>query len=182
MKQFKLVQVGNPDFRKPCTAYTNKSIITPKTQTLIHRLIYTMRKVHGVGLAGPQIGSQCQVFVMRLRPTTFRPDTAVALPYAVFNPQILSYSPKKETDWEGCFSVAKAGLFAKVDRPTTVKVKYLNHKAEAIERTITGLEARVFQHEYDHLQGQVFLDKNPDPTSFMSAEEYKAMRKRQTKP
>jgi len=138
-----------------------------------------MRKIHGVGLAAPQIGLQKQLFVLRLQPTKYRPHIKIVKPYTVFNPQILSNGVQTNTDWEGCFSVAKAGLFAEVTRPQSIKVKYQNARAEIIERTIEGLEARVFQHEYDHLQGQVFLNRPHEPATYMSADEYKAMRARQ---
>lgn len=179
MKQYKLVQVGNPQFRKTCHVYPPKEIITKSTQDTVRRMKYTMRVVHGVGLAAPQIGLQKQLFVMRLSPNKFRPELTKVRPYAVFNPEITSYHEVRTEDWEGCFSVAEANLFAKVSRSAAIHVRYIDEACKEVTREITGLEARIFQHEYDHLHGEVFLDKNFDAKTLMSATEYRAMRKRE---
>lgn len=179
MKQYPLIQVGNLNLRKTCSSYTKKEISSPITQKWIARMKYTMRKVKGVGLAAPQVGLQKQAFVYRLTPTKYRPNLHRVRPCAVFNPLIVSAGKKTVRDWEGCLSVADANLFAKVSRPEKICVSYLNEKAETVECELSGLEARVFLHEYDHLIGKVYLDHSPDPATFMSASEYKLMRKQQ---
>ncbi len=180
MKQYKLVQVGNPTLRQPCVAYAAKDILSVKVHDTVERMKYTMRVFHGVGLAAPQIGLQKQLFVLRLAPNKFRPGLKQVRPYAVFNPEITSYDRHTEEDWEGCFSVAEANLFAKVHRSDKITVKYIDLSGREITKDLDGLEARVFQHEYDHLQGLVFLDRKPDAATFMSANEYKAMRQQES--
>lgn len=178
MKQFPLIQVGNPGFRIECRSYTVTEITSKAVKEHIKRMKYTMAKVHGVGLADPQVGIQKQCFVVRMLPTKYRPDIPHVRPYAVFNPVIEASGNDTQTDWEGCFSVAKAGLFAKVRRPNTIQVRYLDEAAHEQRRTLHGLEARIFQHEYDHLQGKIFLECDHDTADIMSADEYRAMRKR----
>lgn len=179
MKQFPLVQVGNPTFRQPCSEYSLKEMQTKEVKELVKRMKYTMQAVHGVGLAGPQVGVQKQVFVLRLVPTKYRPKLKRVRPYAVFNPEIVSFSKSTYEDWEGCFSVAQAGLFAKVKRPSSIKVAYVDENGERIERNLHDLEARIFQHEYDHIIGKVFMDRDVNAASYMGAEEYKLMRQQQ---
>lgn len=176
MKQLPLVQVGNPHLRDSCSDFEPADITTSQTKDTIKRLKYTLKKVGGVGLAAPQVGIQKGLFVLGLAPTKFRPDIPVVKPYAVFNPVIKSQSKELVADWEGCFSVAKAGLFGQVNRSDTIKVRYLNEHAELVSKSLHGLEARVFLHEYDHLHGLIFMDKIPDPSTLMSALEYKRMR------
>ncbi len=181
MKQFHLIQVGHAGFRDKCTKLTTIEIKSTAFAQTIRQTIYTLRKVHGVGLAAPQIGLQQQFFVSRQEPTKFRPDLVHIRPYVVINPVILAYSVKLLADWEGCFSVAHARLFAKVERSEFIKVRYQNLKAEILERTIEGFEARVFMHEYGHLQGKVFLDENVDLSTIMSDCEYREMLARTVK-
>ena len=175
MKQFPLIQVGNPKFRTSCALLSDIEISDNNLLQIVRRMIYTMRKVNGVGLAAPQIGLQKQLFVIRQEPTKFRSDLVKIRPYAAINPEIISYSKDTLADWEGCFSVAEAGLFAKVQRPLQISVRYQNLRGMSVERTIKGFEARVFMHEYDHLHGKLFFDQKTDLSTIMSAIEYRAM-------
>ena len=174
MKQYPLVQVGDPELKVSCTPFGEAEILSVTTKEMVKRMKYTMRAVHGVGLAAPQVGIHRMLFVMRMSPSKYRPNIPHVAPYAVFNPEIVKTSGN-ETDWEGCFSVAKAGLFAKVSRPSSIHVRYFDEQATIVERELTGLEARIFQHEYDHLIGMVFLDRQPNPSTFMGVDEYRAM-------
>lgn len=178
MKQLPLTQVGEPQFRQSCSAVSEQDILNRTMRTLIERMKYTMARVHGVGLAGPQVGVQQQLFVMRQQPTKYRPTIRRIRPYAVFNPVVLHSSQDEQTDWEGCFSVAHAGLFAKVRRPHSIHVRYLNEAAQVVEREITGLEARIFLHEYDHLIGRTFFDGKVELDSLMDVAAYRSMRER----
>jgi len=176
MKQLPLIQIGNLHLRDACSKFELAEITTNHTKDVIKGLKYTLNKIGGVGLAAPQVSIQKRLFVLGLAPTKFRPDILAVKPYAVFNPSIIWQSKELASDWEGCFSVAKAGLFGQVKRSDSIKVTYLNEQAIKVTKNLYGLEARVFMHEYDHLQGLVFLDRNPDVGSFMSANEYKLMR------
>ena len=180
MKQLPITQVGNELIRASCTPYTIKEITSYDIVKLLSKMKYTLQKVHGVGLAAPQVGIQKQLFILRLFPTKYRPELPKIKTYAVFNPKIIKVGSNTNIDYEGCFSVANAGLFAKLVRPTNITVSYFNEIGKQVTKELEGIEARIFLHEFDHLLGKVFLDHSPDVKTFMSANEYKLMRAKKT--
>lgn len=107
---------------------------------------------HGIGLAANQIGLTKRVFVMGNRNIQGFPE-----PFAVFNPRILELSTEQELFKEGCLSYP--GLFLSVKRPKELLVEYQDSSGNIITAKIDGLISRVFQHEYDHLDGVCFVDK-----------------------
>lgn len=173
-----IVQVGNPLFRSECKTLNKSEISNSATKNLISSLTQTVTNVGGVGMAAPQVGVQKQVFVVSIQPTKYRPDLPQVPLYTVINPEILSASKKDSLEYEGCFSVAEAGLFCQVKRPSEISVRYLDETGKTMQRTLNGFEARVFQHEYDHLFGKIFLDNEVLLHTAMSSTEYRAMQAR----
>jgi peptide deformylase len=115
----------------------------------------TLKNAGGIGLAGPQVGILKSIFVVD---TTPMEDDGIEPVEKVFlNPVILDHDDN--TSWynEGCLSIP--GIFEDVKRPEKVEVRYRDLNFDWKEETLTGLEARVFQHEYDHLQGILFVDR-----------------------
>jgi peptide deformylase len=112
----------------------------------------------GVGLAAPQVGIKKRIFIM---------GNFTKL-VACINPKIVSLSEDRKNDLEGCLSFPD--LFMKVKRPTTAVVQYHNVSGELVERELTGLECRVFLHEYDHLIGVTF-DQRVGNLSFKMAKD-----------
>lgn len=106
----------------------------------------------GIGLAANQIGLAKRVFVMGSNRIEGFPT-----PFALFNPEILEVSEEQVLDKEGCLSYPD--LWLSVKRPAVVKVRYQNSKGDVIEAGMSGLIARCFQHELDHLNGVCFIDK-----------------------
>lgn len=104
-------------------------------------LFERMKQLGGVGLSANQVGLNLRVFVMGLA------DTKIA----VFNPEILECNTKEELFNEGCLSYP--GIMLSIKRPTTVRVKYQDETGEYVEQEFNGLTARVFQHEFDHMNG-----------------------------
>lgn len=104
-------------------------------------LFEKMRDYHGLGLSANQVGLNLRAFV--IGNDDFR--------MSVFNPEIVSVSDDMTLMEEGCLSFP--GVFLKVQRPTTIKVRYQNAKGELLEEDYNGLTARIFLHEYDHMQG-----------------------------
>jgi peptide deformylase len=166
-----IAQIGNKNLRLKSAVVTDVSSV--KVRRLIERLHKKLIKIGGVGLAAPQLGVSLQLFVVRIYPTKYRPEVKTVEPYTVINPVILHYSESQDVVYEGCFSVAEANLFAKVSRPEKVTVTYYNENGQIVNRTLHGLEARVFQHEYDHLNGMFFVDRDVDMKSAMSGHEYR---------
>ncbi|MBI2021407.1 peptide deformylase [Candidatus Daviesbacteria bacterium] len=101
----------------------------------------------GVGLASTQIGNNEQFFIMKTTDNTFK---------AVFNPKIFKFSKKTKLYLEGCLSIPN--YYAEITRFLTVTVSYLDEKGNEVKERLTGIPAWIFQHEYDHLQGKLFMD------------------------
>ncbi len=124
-----------------------KDLKDKKIPELIKKMREIMIKGKGVGLAANQIGLDKQIFVMGPGDDFF----------AFINPKITKYSKETEDMEEGCLSVpGKVGI---VSRPVAVEIKGFNEKGEKIKMKFDGVFARICQHEYDHLQGILFIDK-----------------------
>lgn len=126
---------------------------------LIKKMKNAMLKANGIGLSANQIGLNLKMFVSRIQKMTNdqRPMTNDKKFYAIFNPEITKFSKKTIIMEEGCLSVP--GLCGLVERPEKVILKGYNRYAKPITVKADGLLARVFQHEIDHLNGVLFIDK-----------------------
>lgn len=154
-------------------------IISPRVRKIIADLTDTMRYENLVGIAAPQIGSGSRIFVTEIRKTTFRKNISNPDPLRVFiNPTLTRTSKKLVGGYEGCGSVASAGLFGLVKRPETISVRALNEKGESFELESSGFLARVIQHEIDHLNGICFIDKITDTKKLLGRQEYIKMGKK----
>lgn len=165
-----VTQVGNPIIRKKSTLV--KDINADAVKTLVTNLIDSMREAKLVGMAAPQIGVNLRVFVTEIRATDTRNEKKGDQVRVFINPMILSFSKKKVEIWEGCGSVAQAGLFAPVKRPETVMVEAIDESGERFILETGGLLARIVQHELDHLDGKVFMDHLTSNQKIMSRSEY----------
>lgn len=121
--------------------------ITPEISQLIFDMKETMKVNEGVGLAAPQVGKNLRIFVMETQ------DGTVAL----INPEIIKKSFFKEFDEEGCLSIP--GVFIKVKRSKAITVKAVNEQGRELTIDAKGFMARVIQHEIDHLDGILMLDR-----------------------
>ena len=115
--------------------------------SILEEMIETMYVEDGVGLAAPQVGLSLRMFVM---------DYGEG-PIKVVNPQIVEKSEETEVDEEGCLSLPD--IFEDVERARWLRVRFQNEKGEWVEAEYEGYPARVFQHEYDHLDGILFIDR-----------------------
>jgi len=124
-------------------------------KSLASDLLQTLKKENGVGLAAPQIGLSKNLFVIDTTP--YGNDAPEMIEKAYINPEILSYGENKTYFQEGCLSIP--GLFEDLKRPDQVEVRYRDIELKWHEERLEGIAARIFQHEYDHLQGVLFIDK-----------------------
>jgi peptide deformylase len=162
-------QIGNPVIRRRSKVVPRVS--APEIKRIAKNLIDSLR-YHGlVGMAAPQIGINLRIFVTEIRKTQTRNPKEADAARVFINPKIVKRSRAQEEDYEGCGSVAYAGLFASVARSRTVTVEAFNEKGKKFTLQAAGLLARVIQHENDHLDGIVFLDRLPDMESVTSREE-----------
>ena len=171
-----VVQLGNKVIRSK--AKNVSSVNNPKVQEVIRGLVSVMRERNLVGLAAPQIGIGKRIFVTEVRTTTYRKNIAQPDELRIFvNPKIRSHSRNIVTEYEGCGSVAEAMLFGLVKRFYMVEVEALNEMGEAFLFQTNGFLARIIQHEMDHLDGIVFIDKVTDTRKLLGREEYIYLRK-----
>ncbi len=127
--------------------------ITPEIRELIRKMKKIMKTNNGVGLAAPQIGVNKQIFVAEL----LYEGEEDGIFYAAVNPKITNVSKEKEKLEEGCLSLPK--LYGEVSRAKKIQVEYLNEMGKKKRLKASGLLARIFQHEIDHLNGGLFIDK-----------------------
>ena len=130
-----------------------------------------MRRTNGVGIAAPQVGQPLQIAVIETRPTPTRPRLKHRGPIVVVNPKITKYLGGRANDWEGCLSLT--GVRGKVPRTKEITVQYHNERGEKIKEKATGLWARIFQHEIDHLNGITYIDRIKDTRTIMTLSEFK---------
>lgn len=130
-------------------------------ERIIKRMVPTMRHAEGVGLAANQVGLQLSLATVEHLPAGRQENRGtkkerVAL-HAIVNPVILDASDEREEMMEGCLSCP--GIEVKVARSVTITVRYHSPNGTLVERTIDGFEARIYQHEIDHLHGLTILDR-----------------------
>ncbi len=124
-------------------------------QALIDDLVETMRAAPGVGLAAPQVDVPMRVIVVEFKDS--EDEEAPPKLYVVVNPKITRFSSDQEVGTEGCLSIP--GIVGDVERPITVTVKGLNRRGQPQKIKASGWLARIFQHEVDHLDGVLFVDR-----------------------
>jgi len=122
-------------------------------------LFETLKKEQGIGLAGPQIGLSKKIFIIDTTPMREENPQFKCVEKVYINPEIVDLGNEEVSFNEGCLSIP--GIFRDLCRPDKIWVKYQNPALETVEEKLEGLEARIFQHEYDHLDGILFTDRLP---------------------
>ena len=167
-QKLSVYQLGNPTLRKIAEPIAN--VGDSEIQQLIDEMLVTLQQSKGVGLAAPQIGRSLQLLIIASHPNERYPNAPQMQPTAMINPQIISHSPEIAKDWEGCLSVPMIrGL---VPRYREIEVEYTDRQGDGQTTKLTDFVARIFQHEYDHLQGKVFLDRVETNLDLVSEPEY----------
>ena len=145
---------GQPVLRKVADEIDYETY--PNLQELLKNMFETLRRTEGVGLAAPQIGLSIRLFIIDLDIITDDEPEYKGYLHAFINPEILEASEEKTSMSEGCLSIP--GINESVKRPAKIHVAYTDENGEEQDRWLEGFEARVFQHEYDHLDGKMFID------------------------
>ncbi len=143
MAKLKILKIGDETLRRVCRPVDT---ITPRILTLLDDMVQTMRAADGVGLAAPQVGVLRRICVIET------PDEGL---FELINPKIIAFSGEQETE-EGCLSVP--GRWGVTRRPMHVTVRAMNRKGETVTYTGSGLLAKAFCHEIDHLDGKLYVD------------------------
>ncbi len=161
-------QLGNPVLRQRSQFVEN--IQADRIQELIDNLISTVQQANGVGIAAPQVAMGDRLFVVASRPNLRYPQAPHMEPTAMINPRIIASSTETVKDWEGCLSIP--GIRGLVPRSRSIEIEYTSRDGQLHRQEFTDFVARIFQHEYDHLDGIVFLDKVESTHELITEDEY----------
>ncbi len=163
-----IIQLGDPVLRSPAQLVNN--ISNERIQKLIDDLIATVEQANGVGIAAPQVAESVRLFIVASRPNPRYPNAPLMEPTAMINPKILAHSTEVVKGWEGCLSIP--GIRGSVPRYQEIEIEYTDRDGKLQKQELTDFVARVFQHEYDHLDGIVFLDRLESTQDIVTEQEY----------
>lgn len=165
MSILKVARLGNPVLRQPTPPVEPSALRTPAMQKLIDDMIETMVEYQGAGLAGPQVHEAIRLFVAGVDEGDDPMPRMV-----VVNPELRLLGDTTVEDWEGCLSIPD--LRGRVPRAVEVELRALDRHGDPIRMTAHGFAARVIQHETDHLDGVLFLDRMRSFDSLTHLEEH----------
>lgn len=167
----KIIRMGHPTLRKPARPLTKSELRSPEIARLVNDMIETLADSGGIGLAAPQVNESVRLAIIELDGGPTRYGDTPAMPLTVFvNPIIEVIDPATAGVWEACLSVP--GLRGYVERPQYVRVTYQDLKGNRHVRELKGFPATVFQHEFDHLDGVLYIDRITDTKKLVFEEEY----------
>lgn len=167
----RILRMGHPTLRERAAPLKPEQIGSESINLLIRDMVDTLHDYGGIGLAAPQIGESVRLAIIEIPGGMTRYGELAPMPLTVFiNPVIEVLNPATAGYWEGCLSVP--GLRGFVDRPQHVHIRYLSERGEAREMELQGFPATVFQHEFDHLDGKLFIDRVTDHRLLAFEQEY----------
>lgn len=161
-------QLGDPVLRQ--TAEPIEQVGAAWVQDLIGNMMTTLVASNGVGLAAPQVGQSYQLLIVASRPNLRYPHAPTMEPTAMLNPVVIAHSDEQVKDWEGCLSVP--GIRGLVPRYRAIEIEYTTQDGKQQRQELTDFVARIFQHEFDHLNGLVFLDRLETVQDLITEQEY----------
>ena len=170
MTLLKIAQVGNPVLRQRAREVTRDELESAATQRFIDDLVETMRDANGAGLAAIQVHEPIRIFAVEVQDNPrypYKPNIPLTI---VVNPVIEPLTEETFENFEGCLSVPN--LRGVVDRFAEVRLTGWDREGGPIDRVLRGLSAGTFQHEKDHLDGVVFIDRVKDPRTFCTWAEF----------
>lgn len=163
--------MGHPGLRATAEDYPIVDIGTVHFETLIEDMRDTLHAHGGIGLAAPQIGVGYRIAIIEIENIQTRYGEVEYTPFDVYiNPLISCIEEGEAGYWEGCLSVP--GMMGFVERPQHIRIDYLDRSGNACQKEVHGFLATVFQHEIDHLDGVLYVDRIKDTSLFAYEEEY----------
>ncbi len=167
----KIIRMGNPILREKAVELTKEEILSTETKSLIKDMYDTMISAEGIGLAAPQIGVKKQIAIIGTPGETERYENIEDIPtMIIINPKISTLDKTPLGNWEGCLSVPY--LRGYVERPVEIKLDYLDEKAKQKSMKVSGFHATVVQHEVDHLNGILYIDRVKDTKHISYLDEF----------
>lgn len=170
MTLLKIAHIGNPLLRQRSRELTREELLSEQTQRFIDDLIETMRDANGAGIAAPQVHTPVRIFVVEVKDNPrypYKPNIPLTV---LVNPVITKLTDETFDNYEGCLSVPN--LRGVVQRATEVRVTGWDREGKPFERVARGLTAGTFQHENDHLDGMLFVDRVTDPKTLCTWAEF----------
>lgn len=168
-KELSISELGDPIIRSKASSV--KDFKSSVLQELIDNMLYTVEKVGGMGIAAPQVGQSIALILITPRPNIRYPHAEQCNPIIMINPSIKNNSLEIEDGWEGCLTIP--GIRGLVPRFKEITVSYFDRNGEKHEVVYKDFIARVIQHEYDHLEGKVFIDRVQSLTDLMTDKEWR---------
>lgn len=160
MSILKVARLGHPVLRKVAEPVSDNELRSDATRQFIGDMVETMQEYDGVGLAADQVHVSKQIAVLEVADNPRYPGKPLVPLTVLINPIVTPLSEEFEDDWEGCLSIPD--MRGKVPRYKSIRVQALDPNGAALDFVATGFHARVVQHEWDHLNGKVYLDRMPD--------------------
>lgn len=168
MSILKIARLGHPVLRKRARKVDAAEVKSPAFQKLVDDMLETMREYDGIGLAAPQVHEGVRLVLIGIQEGRGDDRSIRVLP--VVNPEITPVGKETEEDWEGCLSLPD--LRGRVVRPSRIQLRALDRRGNKMEIDLEGYPARVAQHEVDHLDGVLFIDRMKSFESFTFLDEY----------
>ena len=170
MSILKVTRLGHPVLRKVSQEISVKELKTPGMQKFIDDMIETMKEYDGVGLAADQVFTSKQVTVLEVADNPRYPKKPKVPLTVLVNPQITPLSDEMAEDWEGCLSVPD--MRGRVPRYKSIRVQALDRRGKKLDFVANDFHARVIQHEFDHLNGKVYIDRMRDLSTLTFLQEF----------
>lgn len=167
----KIIRMGHPTLRQVAREVSPEELASAELRRMVDDMVETLHDYGGIGLAAPQINEPLRLAIIEVDGGPSRYGDIPQLPLSVFvNPKIDVINPDREGYWEGCLSVP--GLRGFVRRPQHIQVSATDMDGEPINLELTGFLATVFQHEFDHLDGTLYVDRIDDLSLLAFDEEF----------
>jgi peptide deformylase len=170
MSILKVARLGHPVLRKVTANLAQRELQSAAMQKFIDDMIETMKEYDGVGLAADQVHESKQLAVLEVVNNPRYPNKPDVPLTVLVNPKVTPLSDVLEEDWEGCLSIPD--LRGKVPRYTSVRVQAWDRNGQELDYVATGFHARVIQHEFDHLNGKLYVDRMCDLTTLSFLQEF----------
>ena len=170
MAILKVTRLGHPVLRKVTAIIAAEELQFPDVQKFIDDMIETMKDYDGVGLAADQVFESKQIAVLEVSENPRYPQKPEVPLTVLVNPRITPLSEDMEDDWEGCLSIPD--LRGRVPRYKTIRVQARDRDGNALDFVAEDFHARVIQHEFDHLNGKVYLDRMRDFSTLTFLQEF----------
>ena len=166
----KIAQIGHPVLRQVAREVSREELASPAMQQFIDDLIETMRDADGAGLAAIQVYEPVRICAIEVRDNPrypYKPKIPLTI---LVNPTLTPVGDEKFDNYEGCLSVPN--LRGKVQRFVHTRIQAWDRHGNVIDDVVHGLKAGTYQHEVDHLDGKIFVDRVTDPSSFATWTEF----------